>query len=286
MVQSFIITALTCLAAPSRFSHAFVAHVNVRSSAHFTLHSTEANLETDAGSKSDGKTLLTTLNLIGEITKSSDPAPPPDGKALLEFFSLPDSAPLILRGSKNNHIVEITNPDDSLLQTYQQQCRKVNAKTPSSDDKIFDVTTGGVNFPGLKVMTVATIGVNIFTCEKGMPCYQFVLVKDSTYAEGNRIFVWFFNKATGKDKRQNSEAMTESLNIIRAVPVENGGIAFEANASLRVRVKFPSFLMKVIPNGKEKTEQIGGESLRKVLEEDIPVALDGFRQEYMRWLER
>lgn len=134
-------------------------------------------------------------------------------------------------------------------------------------------------------MTVATIGVNIFTCEKGMPSYQFVLVKDSTYAEGNRVFVWFFNRATGKDKRRDNEAMTQSLNTIRAVPAENDGIAFEANACLRVQVKFPSFLMKVIPNGKEKTEQIGGESLRKVLEEDIPVALDGFKQEYIRWLE-
>ncbi len=153
MVQSFVLTVLTFLASPIHFSHSFtfIPHANVPSSSHVTLHSTETNIESNAGPKPDGKTLMTTLNLIGELTKTSNPAPPPDRKALLDFFSLPDSAPLILRGSKNNHIVEITNPDDSLLQRYQQQCGRVNAKAPTSDDKFFDVTTGGVNFPGLKV---------------------------------------------------------------------------------------------------------------------------------------
>jgi hypothetical protein len=134
-------------------------------------------------------------------------------------------------------------------------------------------------------MTVATIGVNIFLCKKGLPNYQFVLIKDSTYAEGNRIFVWFFNKVTGKDKHEGKkEATTQSLNTIRTIPVGDN-IAFEANAYLRVKVKFPSFLMKVIPNGKEKTEETGGVSLRKVLEADLPYALDSFRQEYVQWLE-
>jgi hypothetical protein len=135
-------------------------------------------------------------------------------------------------------------------------------------------------------MTVATVGVNIVTCEKGLPSYQFVLVKDSTFAEGNRIFLWFFNKVTGKDKnKDNEEATTESLNTIRVVYTEENELAFEANASLRIQVKFPSFLLKVLPGGKEKSELTGGESLRRVLEEDLPVALDGFRQEYIRWIE-
>jgi hypothetical protein len=106
-------------------------------------------------------------------------------------------------------------------------------------------------------MTVATIGVNIFVCKKGLPSYQFVLIRDSTYAEGNRIFVWFFNKVAGKDKDKEKEATTQSLNVIRTL-ARNDEIAFEASANLRVQVKFPSVLMKVIPGGKEKAEQTGG----------------------------
>ena len=133
-------------------------------------------------------------------------------------------------------------------------------------------------------MSMATIGVNIFLCEEGLPCYQFCLIRDSTFAEGNRVFVWFFNKVTGKDNNKSKEATTQSLNTIRTVRVGEGEIAFEANASLRIQMKFPSVLMKVIPKGKDGTEKTGGEALRKVLEADIPVALDSFRQEYINWL--
>ena len=133
-------------------------------------------------------------------------------------------------------------------------------------------------------MTVATIGLNLFLCKNGLPNYQFVLIKDLTYAEGNRVFVWFFNKVTGKDKNKGKEATTQSLNIIRTVSASDG-VVFEANASLKIQVKFPSLLMKVLPTGKAKAEETGGTSLRKMLEADLPVALKRFRQEYMRWLE-
>ena len=256
-------------------SHAFFLQRQAltRHDSHVVLHSSKSS--------------ITTLNLVGEVKKTSEAAPTPKGKELLDFFSLPSSAPLILRGSKNNQIVEITDPDALLLDVYKKQCQHVNAHSPKPNDKLFDVTTSGVEFPGLKVMSVATIGVNIFVCDKGLPSYQFVLIRDSTYAEGNRIFVWFFNKVAGKNAdSQSNESTTQSLNIIRTVPVGNGDIAFEANASLIVQVKVPSFLMKVIPSGKDKAEETGGKSICKVLEEDIPVALRGFREEYLQWLQR
>lgn len=133
-------------------------------------------------------------------------------------------------------------------------------------------------------MTVATIGLNIFRCKKGLPNYQFVLVKDSTYAEGNRIFVWFFIKVTGKDKNKENEASTQSLNIIRTITAGDR-IAFEANASLKIEVEFPSLLVKVLPGGIVKAEETGGSSLQRVLEADLPFALESFRQEYLDFLD-
>lgn len=145
------------LAATMQLTLAFVprSRVLIRDA----LYSTKANIEAPL----EEKTSMTTLNLIGQVTKRSDSAPSPAGKRLLDFFSLPDSAPVILRGSKNNRIVEITNPDASLVKTYEEQCNEVNAQSPSSDDKFFDVTTSGVDFPGLKVCScsICSNGMNI-----------------------------------------------------------------------------------------------------------------------------
>jgi hypothetical protein len=150
MVQSIILTVLALFATVSQHSLAFVPCS--RSLTHHALHSTKTkNAEAQAPPEPEESTSMTTLNLIGEVTKTSAPAPAPNGKELLQFFSLPDSAPLILRGSKNNHIVEITDPDHNLLQMYDEQCRRVNAHSPRSDHKLYDVTTSAVKFPGLNV---------------------------------------------------------------------------------------------------------------------------------------
>ena len=148
-------------------------------------------------------------------------------------------------------------------------------------------------------MSVATIGGKIISTanENGnghtLPAYEFVLIQDTTYATGSRFLVWLFNKVTGNaskkddDKKEDSSGSqtTRSLNTIRAVALENGNVAFECNASLGVQIQFPSIVMKMIPDGKEKSEKIGSESLKKALEDDVPTALEGFLETYLQWLE-
>lgn len=134
------------LGAACELSHAFVP--GNRPSRHIFLdYSRSKNIE----AAPDERTSMTTLHLVGEVTKTSELAPFPNYEKLLEFFSLPDSPHTILRGSKNNHIVEIVEPSVSLLKSYQQQCRELNGESPTGDDKFFEVTTSGVDFPGLKV---------------------------------------------------------------------------------------------------------------------------------------
>lgn len=227
----------------------------------------------------------TSLNLYGEATILSESVQPPHEK-IHEFFAIPESASLLLRGSNNNEIVEITNVDDDLRQAYLQQCKKVDASVPTDDDLFYDVTTSGVRFPGLQIMSIATIGTKVIKeGHAGFPAYEFVLIRDSTFAKGNRVFVWFFNKVTGKDKdNKREDQTTQSLNRIRVLPMEDGSIAFECNANLSISIKIPAVLMKIIPN-KEKAEKTGGESLCATLNGDIPYALSGFREEYMKWRE-
>lgn len=235
---------------------------------------------------------MLTLNFEGETSIASKPAAFVEGKSLHDFFVLPHTAPLILRGSKNNQINELENVNAALFERYNQSCAMLNASLPTADDRIFDVTTSAVRFPGLRLLSLVTIGVKIIT-NTDFPSYEMVLIRDSTYAEGNRLFVWFFNKVSGKDKGDTdgssltkNDQTTFSLNRFGVILRKNSMISFESNANMVVQIRFPSFLMKAIPGAsKEKFEKAGGESLQKALEDDLPAALEGFRQEYVRWLE-
>ncbi|KAL3815333.1 hypothetical protein ACHAXA_010015 [Cyclostephanos tholiformis] len=233
-----------------------------------------------------------TLNFEGSSSIMSRPVSLIEGKSMHDFFALPNTAPLILRGSANNQVNQLESIDAELFEQYKYSCAMLNASLPTANDRIYEVTTSAVRFPGLRVMSHVTIGVKIIE-STDFPSYEMVLIRDSTYAEGNRLFVWFFNKITGKDKGNTdsssnvkSDQTTFSLNRFGVVLKENGMISFEANANLIVRIRFPSFLMKAIPGAsKEKFEKTGGASLQKALEDDLPAALEGFRQEYVLWLE-
>ena len=158
----------------------------------------------DVPSGDESSSSMMTLNFQGNTCMTSKQAALVEGKSLHEFFALPQSAPIILRGSKNNRIRDMgnigTTTTTTLMEKYKVNCVKVDASTPSGDERIFEVTTSGVKFPGLQVMSIVIIGVKlVMSSSTGLPCYEMVLIQDSTRAEGNRIFVWFFNKVTGKD---------------------------------------------------------------------------------------
>lgn len=276
------------------YSHAFHANHGVRPR-RFARPSGVELFGAGADETNDGsgkRSSMMNLSFIGEVTIRSQPAPLYDGetKSLHDFFALPQSAPLLLGGLKSNEVNELGGIDSDLLIQYRQMCERVGAVQPSSSDRVFEVTTSAVKFPGLQIMTVATIGVQI-ACDKELPGYQMVLIRDSTYATGNALFVWFFNRVTGKDKgddatKTSGEESTFSLNKISVIPDGNGAILFESIATLEVQIKFPSFLMKVIPGASpEKFDRKGSEALRKALEGDVPTGLEAFRQEYVRWLE-
>ena len=253
------------------------------------IFSSEIVEQNDDNDTNDGKkSSMMTLKFVGETVITSDVAAAnaDDSKPLREFFSQTYAATIILQGSKDNHVNEIENIDDELFNQYKQNCELTGASTPTNNNRIFDVTTSGISFPGLQVMSVVTIGVQIVSTKQDLPGYELVLIRDATYAKGNRLFVWFFNKVTGKDKSTKSEQATFSFNKISVVPKENDMIAFESNANLSLFIKFPALLMKAIPGAsKEKFEKTGGESLVKALEDDLPTALENFRREYMKWLE-
>lgn len=299
-----IISFLICMAIICQCCSSFAFHASNEARCKTSSRQTQifSNTKDDTD---DMKSM--TLNFVGETVITSKVAAIDDNKSLLEFFSLPSSPLLILRGSKNNKVVEIEMIDDELLTQYKESCERTGALPPTADDRFFDVTTNGVNFPGMEVLSLVTIGCKVAIDNDDFPKYELVLVRDTTFARGNRLFVWFFNKVTGKDKDETTSQTTFSLNRISVIPKQSG-VAFEANASLNLLIKFPLFLMKAIPGAsKDKFEKTGGkklclvvytlyvlishvlllttgESLVKALEDDLPTALEQFRQEYINWL--
>ena len=288
---SVLFVALIVIVANARFCLAFHSNGVRLHHRHATLHKCQrifssANDEQPVV-EDDKKSSMMTLNLIGDVDTSSKFAPVAGDKTLRDFFALPDSVVLLLEGSKDNKVKKISC-SDALMEEYKQMCDRVNVSPASPEDRFFEVTTAGVNFPGLTILSIATIGTKVIGTSD-LPAYEFVLIKDTTMAEGNRLFVWFFNKVTGKDKDEATSSVkdptTLSVNTINAVRKEDM-ITFESAAYLNIQIQFPAFLMKAIPGAsKEKYEKTGGESLRKVLEKDCPVALEAFRQAYLQWLE-
>jgi len=232
-----------------------------------------------------------TLNLIGKTVVSSEPTIFNNNRSMDDFFALPRTAELLLQGSKNNTIHEIKNIDSDLYEQYRRNCEIFNASLPSSTDRIYNVTTSGVRFPGLHVMSIVTIGIKLISTPT-FPSYEIVLIRDSNYAEGNPLFLWFFNKVTGNDKMiKGGPAYKKvqtafSINRISIVPHENDMISFQGNATLSLLLQFPSFLFKALPGAsKEKSERTGGKYLKKALDDDLPAALERLRREYVRWLQ-
>ena len=234
---------------------------------------------------------MMTLNLIGNTVVSSEPTKYNNNRSMDDFFALPRTAELLLQGSKNNTIHEITNIDSDLYEQYRRNCEIFNASLPSSSDRIYNVTTSGVRFPGLHVMSIVTIGIKLISTPT-FPSYEIVLIRDSNYAEGNPLFLWFFNKVTGNDKIIKGGSAYKkvqtafSINRISIVPHENDMISFQGNASLSLLMQFPSILFNALPGAsKEKSERTGGKYLTKALDDDLTAALEGLRNEYIRWLQ-
>lgn len=222
------------------------------------------------------------LNFAGQAVVTSEAAAVDESKPLHDFFALPHAAPLILRGSKNNRVTEVERVDAKLYKMYERACARADATPPSPSDRIFEITTSGVSLPGLRVQSLATIGVKIIaSAASNNPCYELVVIRDATRVKGR----FFTNPAGDPASSESTEQTTFSVNRISVVPKENGAISFESKSNLSILLEVPSLLMRAIPGAsRERLERTGGAALQKTLEEDLTVSLEEFRREYVRWI--
>ncbi|EJK73275.1 hypothetical protein THAOC_05110 [Thalassiosira oceanica] len=228
-----------------------------------------------------------TLNLYGEFEYKSKTAP--YSPRIVDFLSLDETPRILLRGTGKNEVARVKEVDDALNLRYEALCRDLGLTADNASDRgyctYYEVRTGGVRFPGLQVDSLATIGVRQLT-----DGYEFVLVGDTTEATGIPLFVYFFNRVTGKaeisdDDASSAEQTTTSVNRI-SYSVLDERVQFTSKANLSIRLGFPRVILKILPGARtKKIEEKGGEALVSALEKDIPTALENLVDKYVKWLQ-
>jgi hypothetical protein len=245
----------------------------------------ESALETEKKEK-------TTLTLQGEITTSSNPVPKVSDDELSEFFRTPSYRNLLINGGGERPCSEIEVTPD-ILDDWKRQCRILGAIEPNENDSILSVVSPGIQFPGLKVESVAMVGIK-FIDEQQPPRYEFVLLANDQNASGVAPAVWIFNKLTGKNdddgdgKDKNSKLKSLSTVTYQEVVEEgeedkggNNNIVFQTKAFLSIGVTFPKFLLKILPGDKNTIEERGGKSIIKTLDKDVVQSMEAFEKAYL-----
>uniref|UniRef100_A0A7S4JNA5 Uncharacterized protein n=1 Tax=Odontella aurita TaxID=265563 RepID=A0A7S4JNA5_9STRA len=263
------------------------------------LRSTTVDDETASATKKG----MTGLVFRGSTAYTTEEVPrrSSSGKSVEDFFAVDENRNILLTGSGN--VIEPMGADGAtrdLMDRWTREAERLGSAPPGDGDAAVRVTTTGIQFPGLKVLSVATIGPRLVSSGEGAgeggespdPEYEFTLVSDEIQVEGPRPLRWIFRRLTEggrtKDgKLKADEQTTHSLTRVRIKPAdgEANGVVFTATAYLEIDVKFPSVLLKILPTSKEKTEEQGSASIQKVVEKDLGPSMEKFRDAYLTFLE-
>jgi hypothetical protein len=158
----------------------------------------------------------TNLKFEGKINQSSNPLPLISKDKLESFFQLPENGALLATAGGKRAWEEIKLSSE-LLEEWKKVCDIVGSKYPDENDAVISVKTGGVDFPGLHLKTVAKIGVKLIRDpDESSLRYEYSLLGDERTVSGLPPVVWIFNKLTGAgdEKDGKQESSTRSLSIV------------------------------------------------------------------------
>lgn len=183
-------------------------------------------------------------------------------------------------GKREMTQIELT---PEMLTVWKEACSSSGAEQPDGEsDKLIQVRTGGISFPGLKVESLVKIGVKKIYKEDSNKLYEFTLLGDEQEVKGLKPVVWIYEKLTGaNEKDSNDRQSTSSLTTVIYNDVNDSKITFSINSQLMINVFFPAFLLKILPTNKEKAEESGGKSLTSVLKKDVIASMTAFEKAYI-----
>ena len=224
----------------------------------------------------------TRLEFKGDIEVVSDPLPSLPDDEMTAFFETPESRNLLATAGGKRSCEEIS-PTDDLLEEWKIACDIVGGQYPDESDSVLSVTTGGIDFPGLHVVSKANIGVKFI--QEPSPRYEFVLIGDERTVKGLPPVKWIFKKLTGSGGDESSSTSTKSLSIVSYDRTDDGKTTtITTKSSISIELSFPTVLLKILPTSKEKTEKTGGKAISSTVEKDVQEAMKAFQEEYMKVL--
>jgi hypothetical protein len=239
--------------------------------------------EVDEKTKKDSSACL---NLVGFASFESDPAPLATPEKVLEFFQLDLNRNCLVNGGNNKACIA-TSPSPELLQLWREKAALNGGAEPNENDVLLQVNTGGMNMPGITIASVAVIGCKLLSDSNSFPVFEFVLVDDEQQVEGAKPIVWIFNQLTGASKKGGEAKKGDGpLSITRVsakLSSDHEGIVFFSEGYIKISVKFPSVLLKILPVSKEKAEEQGSTAIQKVIEKDGQAGLFAFRDSFEAW---
>jgi len=228
------------------------------------------------------------LNFVGIVRSESSAAPLASPEKILEFFQIDENRnALVTAGNRKPCTESIPSPE--LLQLWRKKAVMNGGTKPDESDVVLQVTTGGMHFPGLTLKSVVLIGSKLVpsTASNNFPEFEFVLIDDEQQVEGAKPIVWIFNQLTGASKKKVAKKDDGPLSITRVSakpPPDENGIIFFIDGHLKVSVKFPSFLLKILPMKKEKAEEQGSQAIQQAVEKESKEGLLAFRDLYEAWI--
>ena len=254
----------------------------------FSIHgqrSSRLTLNSASGEIADAATGKgTKLELKGDIEVNSSAMPSLPGDKMTSVFENTENRNLLVTAGGKRPCEELSMTAD-LLQDWKDACDSVGAQQPDESDVVLSIKTGGIDFPGLHLVSLAKIGVKLI--QEPSPRYEFVLIGDEQTITGLPPVVWIYNKLTGSgdDGEKSSSASSSSLSVISYDETEDGKTIIKSKASLSVEVNFPTILLKILPTNKEKAEETGGKAICKTLEKDVQASIDAFEKMYLKCLD-
>ncbi|KAL3937452.1 MAG: hypothetical protein SGBAC_007442 [Bacillariaceae sp.] len=154
-----------------------------------------------------------------------------------------------------------------------------------------------VKFPGFKMHNTVLNGCKLHRDEEGRPSYTFCLIGDHKAVKGNPSIVWLVKKLTGMssvpkshDEFSFEESETIAKTQIHIIPTaneeahdndENDLMKIQMTVQFATHVRFPEKFLNILPMPKEKVEQKGAHSIRKVVERDSRDALQAVREAWL-----
>lgn len=221
------------------------------------------------------------LTLDGGAVVSTGPLPFISEEFLASFLRDTANRNLLASAGGERPLEEVKLTSE-LLKTWQDACKELGAQTPDMSDTVIKVRTSGFNFPGLQLESTAFIGIKEDVSNENQ-VYEFVLIRDENTVKGLAPVVWIFNKLTGSEgngKGNGDNQSTSSLTTLSYEKISESDVIFTTNSRLVVNIKFPAFLLKILPTNKEKAEETGAKSITKVLEKDVNLAVAAFEKAY------